>query len=214
MTRGRRVGRAGEEELAIRIRTPERNKLRDRDRIIDDCSDEESHYEDLKDVGGESSKSGARIEENIADDENAGEDLFDQDVYDEDTEDVEDGDTVETAEGAARLREWFRDSDSDEGDQLAWLSSREKDDRMERCRARLSFILVALIQTAQQISRAAFNDPEKNKELPFGVAWWAFFLSMSLEKVLDMMMASLSNTAKVILGGSMDSKELLLLPSK
>ena len=37
---------------------------------------------------------------------------------------------------------------------------------------------------------------------------------MSLEKVLDMMMASLSNTAKVMLGGSMDIEELLLLPGK
>ena len=143
----------------LRIRTPERNKIRDRARIIDDSSDEESLCEDLADVGGESSKSGARIEENITDDENLGEDLFDQEVYDEDIEDVEDGDTVETAEGAAQLREWFHYSDG--GDRLAGLSSQEQDDRIERCRARLSFVLVALIQTAQKISRAALNDPEK-----------------------------------------------------
>ena len=85
---------------------------------------------------------------------------------------------------------------------------------MEGCRARFSFILAALIETAQQISKAEFDDPEKNKELPFRFVWWVFFVKMSLEKVLDMMMASLSNTAKVILGGDMGSEELLLLPSK
>ena len=194
---------------------------RGKTRIIDDSTDEESLCEDLGDVGGEISRSGALTTENTAEDENPDEDfedvgsgVFDQDVYDEDVEDVEDGDTVETAEGAARLREWFRHSDSDEGVRLAWLSSQEKDDRMEQCRARFSFILVALIETAQQISKADFDDAEKAKELPFGFPWRVFLLKMSLEKVLDMMMASLSNTAKVILGGSMDSEELLLLPSK
>ena len=87
-------------------------------RIIANTTDGESLNEDLEDVGGESSKSGTRIIENTADRENVDEDLqdfgsgiFDQDVYDEDIEDVEDGDTVETAEGAARLREWLRYSD-------------------------------------------------------------------------------------------------------
>ena len=85
---------------------------------------------------------------------------------------------------------------------------------MERCRARLSFILAELIKTAKQTPKAEFDDPAKNKELPFGFAWWVFFIKMTLEKVLDKMMASLSNTAKMILGGSLDNKELLLLPGK
>ena len=86
-------------------------------RIIDDSSDE-----DLADIGGESSKSGAQIDdENLGEDlfdqevyaENIGEDLLGQEIYDEDTEDVEDGntvdtaewDTVETAKWATQLRE-------------------------------------------------------------------------------------------------------------
>ena len=80
---------------------------------------------------------------------------------------------IKTAEGAARLREWFRYSDGE--DRLAESSSQEKDGRIERCRARFSFILVALIQTAQQIPKAEFDDPDKRKELPFGSAWWPFF---------------------------------------
>ena len=179
-------------------------------RIIDDSSDEESLCENLDDSFDEEFLC-ENLEDVGGDDENLG-DLLGQEIYDEDVEDVEDGDTVDTAEGAEQLREWFHYSDR--GDRLAGLNSQEQDNRIGRCRARLSFILAALIQTAQQIQKAEFNDPNKSKEVPFGFAWWVFFSKMILEKVLDIMMASLSNTAKVILGGLMDSKELLLLPSK
>lgn len=164
-------------------------------RIIDNTTDDESLDEVLKDVGG---------------------DFFDEEVYDEDFEDVDDEDTVETtvkdAEQAAQLQYWFRYSD--ENDRLAGLSSQERDGRIERCRARFTFILVFLVQTAHQISKGDFDDLEKRGELPFSFPWWIFFLKMSVDKVLEVMLASLSPAAQVILGGSMDSEELLLLPSK
>lgn len=163
-------------------------------RIIENTTDDESLDEFLKDVGGA---------------------IFDE-VYDEDFEDVDDENTVETTvkdeEQAAQLQDWFRYSD--ENDRLAGLSSQERDGRIERCRDRFIFILVFLVQTAHQISKGDFDDLEKRGELPFSFPWWIFFLKMSVDKVLEVMLASLSPAAQVILGGSMDSEELLLLPSK
>ena len=54
----------------------------------------------------------------------------------------------------------------------------------------------------------------KIKSFLFGLSGGSFSSRCLSKKVLDMMMASLSNTAKVILGGDMGSEELLLLPSK
>lgn len=75
-------------------------------------------------------------------------------------------------------------------------------------------MLEKLIKKAQTIQREDYNDRDKTDGIAMTLAWWSFSLAMSLEKALDLLMASLPGAIQAILGGPLTCEELLMLPSE
>lgn len=132
---------------------------------------------------------------------------------DEDTEAVEDDvDAEKTAEQEAQYTQWFRNCSRN--DKFRHLSDVEREERKEKCQERLSYILKSLIQTARDTKRAEFYEEKAKQKTPMTQAWWAFFLNISHDKVLPLLMASLADVIQVFLGGPLTADEFLKLPSR
>ncbi|CAO1602167.1 hypothetical protein XANCAGTX0491_005797 [Xanthoria calcicola] len=142
--------------------------------------------------------------------------------YDEDTEEVVEDEEVEgdttnhSADGSKaaicerQMQLWIEDDEAN--DQLLSLSAEERLARIKNCEYRFSSILSVLVMTAHSIPKSDFDDWSVQKDLPFTFKWWVFFVTIAVDKILAILMASISNRVRVILGGPLSFEELLLLP--
>ncbi|KAL8876330.1 MAG: hypothetical protein Q9198_005454, partial [Flavoplaca austrocitrina] len=110
------------------------------------------------------------------------------------------------------MREWIEEDEAN--DQLLSLPAEVRLARIENCTTRFSRILSVLVMTALSIPKSDYDDWAKNKTLPFSFKWWVFFVTIAVDKILAILMASISDRVKVILGGPLSFKELLLLPDR
>ncbi|KAI4138777.1 MAG: hypothetical protein L6R39_006614 [Caloplaca ligustica] len=162
----------------------------------------ESDYEDEEDLG-------ATDAETIDDDlegENPDEDVFDEDPH----QDGHDPDAKEKAEQAEQLKAWFLDCEKK--DNFSSLKSEERRQRMERCQKRIEDMVPPFVKTARDIAKAAFTDPVQKEQLPMTFPWWAMFFHVDPKKLVDLLLPSIPDAVKVVLGGPLDQRELLLLP--
>ena len=125
---------------------------------------------------------------------------------------AEDEDAGEAKELASELVEWFGQCEAN--DPLADLHPIERQFRINTCRDRFTLALETLIETAKNLKKKDFEDEKQADKLPMTKSWWTFFINMSIKEVLDLLHASLPESVEGILGGSMSSKELLMLPSQ
>lgn len=176
----------------------------------------DSRPRDIENIQPEQDKptsdSSASVLELTVDNDHLEVDETDVVVFDEDQEDNGEVDDAKAKEQAAQFKNWFRFCD--QNDQLTHLSPDERGRRIENCHERFKFMLLSLIKTAQGTKKEEFTNSEAADSPPFTFAWWVFFLKMEPEQVMELLMASLAEPVKVILGGPLTGKELLALPSQ
>lgn len=133
------------------------------------------------------------------------------DIVDDEEEEVAE-DSTKAAEQERQLAEWFRHCERT--DKLSSLDPEERRRRIETCHERYAFMLGSITEKALSTNRADVFNRETRDEVPFTFAWWTFLVTISVEKAMVPLMASLPDAVKVILGGPLTTKELLMLPEK
>ncbi|KAL8910705.1 MAG: hypothetical protein Q9171_004040 [Xanthocarpia ochracea] len=146
-------------------------------------------------------------ESDITDDEVL-EDILPDDQFDLDDSELLDSSKAD--EQAEELRAWFKRCEDE--DQLKELGAEERIRRVQNCRERFKDMLESFKLTARGCNHKDWDNPEKHRERPFTRKWWQFFINMQTEKVLPLLMTLMPDAVKVILGGPLDTAELLMLP--
>lgn len=132
------------------------------------------------------------------------------DVEDEE-EDVA-ADSTKEADQKRQLDDWFRYCER--ADKMSALYPEERRRRIECCHDRYAFMLGSIVKKALATNRADVFNKETRDDVPFTFAWWTFLVTISVEKAMVPLMASLPDAVKVILGGPLTTRELLKLPAR
>ncbi|KAL8731347.1 MAG: hypothetical protein Q9166_003439 [cf. Caloplaca sp. 2 TL-2023] len=102
----------------------------------------------------------------------------------------------------------------EKNDHLAHSTTKEREERKLNCGKRLKDMLENLLETAKGVKKEAFSSTIEGEEPPFTFAWWALLVHLDAKAGLELQIASLPESVQVILGGPLDTKELLMLPSE
>ncbi len=92
------------------------------------------------------------------------------------------------------------------------LGAEERIRRVQNCYKRFEDMLESFKLTARGCNHEDWDTLENRQELPFARKWWQFFINMQTDKVLPLLMESMPEAVKVILGGPLNTIELLMLP--
>ncbi|KAL8861881.1 MAG: hypothetical protein Q9178_001750 [Gyalolechia marmorata] len=136
------------------------------------------------------------------------EDILPDDQFDLDDSELLDSNNAD--DQAKELQAWFKHCDDE--DQLKELGAEERIRRVQNYQKRFKDILESFESAAQGFNNKDWDSAEKRQELPFSRKWWQFFINMQTDKVLPLLMDSMPEAVKVILGGPLDTVELLMLP--